>query len=52
MAHPMGLHVWYLTAAMANWRPYLNYITERLTEMVIEPSRTLVYESDGIEIKC
>ncbi|KAL8998433.1 MAG: hypothetical protein Q9188_006097 [Gyalolechia gomerana] len=33
MAHPMGLHVWYLTAAMANWRPYLNYITERLTEM-------------------
>ena len=33
-AHPMALHVRYLLAAIANWRPYLNYITEKLAELV------------------
>ena len=30
----MNLHIRYLAAAMANWRPYLNYMTEKLTELV------------------
>ena len=40
IVHPMGLHVLYIAAAMANWRSYLNYITEKLTQLVIEYSPT------------
>ena len=35
--HPMGLHTKFLTAALANWRSYLNYLTSKLTEIVGRP---------------
>lgn len=31
-----GLHVRYLVTAIANWRPYLNYIAEKLAELIIK----------------
>ena len=33
-AHPMGLHLQYLTAGAANWREYLNHIGEKLAALV------------------
>ncbi|KAL2038549.1 hypothetical protein N7G274_008596 [Stereocaulon virgatum] len=33
IAHPLGLHLRYLAAGAANWREYLNLISEKLTDL-------------------
>lgn len=33
-AHPLAFHARIFESAIANWRPYLNYMTEQLLELV------------------